>query len=197
MRKLNYINIKVKIKLNVKKLIIILSIIFISFLIIFILREYYYNHWKIVYYGESENFEGEFLLLPSKIEKEVRDKLKKDKLDIIPYYCELWIKTKNDINETFKVESKDNFENFSFDKEIKLENKQWQLIYKTFIGYEKNYKFNKKDYKVILNIEYRDGEKETLEIKFLTNFPFLYKAPFLPPCKSVIFNPFDPDIFLP
>lgn len=189
---MDYINIKFK-----KFIILSFIIIFLIFSIYIIFEKLYFTRWKIVYYGESDNFEGEFLLLPSKIDKEAKIKLKKNKIEIIAYYCEIWIKTKSYTDITLQINGKDLFELFSFEKDIKINNTDWDLIFKTFIAYEKNSKINDKDNKIILNIEFPDNKIERLEIKYLTSFPLLYKAPFLPPCKLMLFNPYDSNFVLP
>ncbi|MCD6168726.1 MAG: hypothetical protein J7J33_05465, partial [Caldisericia bacterium] len=52
-----------------KIFITIVILIVVSLSLFYSFRAYYYTHWYVVYYGESENFEAEVVAVPAIIEK--------------------------------------------------------------------------------------------------------------------------------
>lgn len=195
--------ITIVLSISVKKLIIFLSIIVLSFLIIYTLRAYYYSHWQFIYYGKSENFEGEVLVVPAKIEKKTLKSLREFGGVMKMYYGEVWLNCKKPdeikIHSLYITDSSgevfytmQNGNDYIFPTLSKLskdglikkfKDTNWFLI-THYYPYLDNYK----DYKVYIKIVDKEGGSEIVELKYLGSFPFILRTKFIPPCKPLTFN---------
>ena len=189
-----------------KIFITIVILIVVSLSLFYSFRAYYYTHWYVVYYGKSENFEAEVVAVPAIIEKKALKVMKEWGALTRMYHKELWIKCdKADEIKICDIHIKSNEEGEGFggvSSEVdsrtlcrtlprlfkRFKDTNWFLIGK-FWGTLTDYR----DYKVSIKIVKEGGEVEEIEIKYLTKFPFISKAPFLPPCEKVIFDPYSKD----